>query len=228
MSDTGIGASVRRKEDLRFLTGSGTYTDDLNRPNQTHAYILRSPHAHADIRSIDTSAAQSAPGVVAVLTGADMAADGIGGLPCGWQIYNKDGSPAVEPAHPPLVIDRARHVGDQVAVVIAESREQAKDAAELIAVDYGELPAVANVQDAIADGAPQIWDEAVGNTCFDWEFGDKSATDAAFENAAHVASIDLVNNRLDPERHGAPRRHRRVRRRRRQLHPLHHQPESPM
>ena len=116
-----IGTPVRRREDYRFLTGQGTYTDDINRPGQLYAYILRSPHANARIAGIDTSAAASAPGVVAVYTGKDMAADGVGGLPCGWQIHSKDGSPMIEPPHPPLVVDRVRHVGDQVAVVIAET-----------------------------------------------------------------------------------------------------------
>src|SRR5439155_25009190 len=136
MSDTGIGASVRRKEDFRFRTGQGTYTDDINRPGHLYAFILRSPHAHARIKGIDTKAAASAPGVVAVYTGKDLAADNIGGLPCGWQIHSKDGSPMIEPPHPALAIDRVRHVGDQVAIVIAATKAEARDAAELIAVDY--------------------------------------------------------------------------------------------
>src|SRR5581483_3195249 len=139
----GIGASVRRKEDQRFLTGRGTYVDDINRPGQTYAHILRSPHASAKIRSIDTAKAKQAPGVVAIFTGADYAADGKGGLPCGWLVHSKDGSPMVEPPHPPLVADAVRHIGDQVAVVIAETKAQARDAAELIVVDYEELaPAI--------------------------------------------------------------------------------------
>src|SRR5258708_10010677 len=149
MSDTGIGASVRRKEDFRFLTGQGTYTDDINRPGQLHAYILRSSHANARITTIDTSAAGSAPGVVTVYTGKDMAADGVGGLPCGWQIHSKDGSPVVEPPHPPLVVDRVRHVGDQVAVVIAETLAQAREGAELIQVGYAEEPAAIQAAAAI-------------------------------------------------------------------------------
>ena len=135
----GIGASVKRKEDLRFLSGRGQYTDDIVRPGQTYAYILRSPHAHARINRVDTAAAQASPGVVAVYTGADLAA--IGGLPCGWQIHNKDGSPMAEPKHPVLAEGKVRHVGDPVAVVIAETCGQAKDAAEAIVVDYDVLPA---------------------------------------------------------------------------------------
>jgi carbon-monoxide dehydrogenase large subunit len=196
MTENGMGAAVRRKEDHRFITGSGQYVDDINRPNQVYAHIVRSPVAHAKIGGIDTSEALAVPGVVAVLTGADMAADGVGGLPCGWGIHSKDGSPMVEPAHPPLIADVVRHVGDQVAVVIAESRAVAKDAAELVMVDYEELPVVANLEAASADGAALVWDDAPGNVCFDWEIGDQAATEAAFAKATQVASIDVVNNRL--------------------------------
>lgn len=196
MTENGMGAAVRRKEDYRFITGSGQYTDDINRPNQVYAYIVRSPVAHARIKNLDTSAALATPGVVAVLTGADMAADEVGSLPCGWGINNKDGSPMAEPGHPPLAADTVHHVGDQVAVVIATSRAVAKDAAELVEVDYDELPAVATLEAASADGAPLVWPDAPGNVCFDWEIGDKAATDAAFEKASQVASIDVVNNRL--------------------------------
>ena len=196
MTENGIGAAVRRKEDYRFITGRGQYVDDINRPNQLHAYIVRSPIAHAKISSVDATEALAVPGVVAVLTGADMAADGVGGLPCGWGINNKDGSPMAEPAHPPLASAVVRYVGDQVALVLAESRALAKDAGELVVIDYDELPAVASIEAASADGAPLVWDEAPGNVCFDWEIGDLSATEAAFEKATQVASIDVVNNRL--------------------------------
>ena len=198
MSDGGIGASVRRKEDARFLTGRGTYTDDINRPGQLYAYILRSPHAHAEIGSVDTSKAKKAPGVVAVFTGTDIAADNVGGLPCGWGVKSKDGSPMIEPPHPVLAQGRVRHVGDPVAAVIAETREQAKDASEQIAIAYKTLPAVIEATDAIKSGKPQIWDAAKGNVCFDWHIGDPAAVDAAFKKAAHVTKIDIVNNRLVP------------------------------
>ncbi len=198
MPDTGIGARVRRKEDARFLTGRGTYTDDINRPNQSYAYILRSPHAHAKIAKLDIAKAKKAPGVIAVFTGADLAGDKVGGLPCGWLIHSKDGTPMVEPPHPPLVTDRVRHVGDQVAVVIAETRAEARDAAELIEVSYEELPAVISIADAVKPGAPLVWEQAAGNTCYDWELGDKAATEAAFAKAAKIAKVDLVNNRLIP------------------------------
>ena len=197
MTGTGIGASIKRVEDQRFLTGNGNYTDDINRPGQSHAWILRSPHAHATINGIDTSKAEKADGVIAILTGADMAADGVGGLPCGWQIHNKDGSPMAEPAHPPLAVGKVRHVGDQVAIVIAETRDAARDAAELIEVDYGMLPAVVSM-DAALDGGTLVHDDVPNNRCFDWELGEKDAVEAAFADATHVVSIDLVNNRLIP------------------------------
>lgn len=196
MIKNGMGAAVRRKEDYRFITGDGNYVDDINRPNQVYAYIVRSPVAHARLASVDTAAARAVPGVVAVLTGADMATDGIGGLPCGWGIHNKDGSPMAEPGHPPLAAEVVRYVGDQVAVVIAESKAIARDASELVEVDYDELPAVAGLVAASADGAPLVWDEAPGNICYDWEIGDQAATEAAFASAKQIASIDVVNNRL--------------------------------
>ncbi|MBU6485254.1 MAG: xanthine dehydrogenase family protein molybdopterin-binding subunit [Betaproteobacteria bacterium] len=196
-NETGIiGQSVRRKEDARFLTGAGQYTDDVTLPNQTHAYFLRSPHAHAKIRSIDTSKAKAAPGVVAVYTGADL--EGVNGLPCGWLITSVDGTPMKEPPHPVLAKGKVRYVGDHVALVVAETRSQAKDASELIEVDYDVLPAVVNPVDALKPGAPQIHDEAPGNKCYTWSIGDKAAVDAAFAKAAHVTKLDLVNNRLIP------------------------------
>ncbi len=196
MTENGFGAAVRRKEDYRFITGRGQYVDDINRPHQLYAHIIRSPIAHGKINKVEVDAAKAVSGVVAVLTGADMAADGIGGLPCAWGVNNKDGSPMVEPGHPPLATECVRYVGDQVAVVLAETRAIARDAAELVDVDFEELPAVADLESASADGAPLVWDDAKGNICFDWEIGDKSATDAAFASADQVVSIDIVNNRL--------------------------------
>lgn len=197
MTGTGIGASVKRVEDQRFLTGNGNYTDDINRPGQSHAWILRSPYAHATINSVDISKAEKADGVIAVLTGADMAADGVGSIPCGWQIHNKDGSPMLEPGHPPLAHEKVRYVGDQVAIVIAATRDAARDASELIGVDYGVLPAVINMDSALAGGT-LVHDDVPNNRCFDWEIGEKAAVDEAFAVADHVVSIDLVNNRLIP------------------------------
>jgi carbon-monoxide dehydrogenase large subunit len=198
MSHEGMGASVLRKEDRRFLIGKGRYTDDLTLPGQTAAVFLRSPHAHAKIRSIDATAARQAPGVLAILTGEDVAADGLGGIPCGWQITNKDGSKMVEPPHPALALGKARHAGDPVVMVIAQTRAQAKDAAQLVEIDYEPLPAVAHLPAAVADGAPLVWDEGPGNVCFDWHLGDSAATEAEFAKASKVVSIDLVNNRIAP------------------------------
>jgi aerobic carbon-monoxide dehydrogenase large subunit len=195
---TEIGTPVRRREDYRFLTGQGTYTDDINRPRQLYAYILRSPHANAVINGIDSSAAAKDAGVVAVYTGKDLEADGIGGLPCGWQIHSKDGSPMHEPPHPVLASGRVRHVGDPVAVVIAESYAQARDAAELVAVDYAVEPAVTDVAEALQPGAPLVFAEVPGNVCYDWQLGDPAATDAALKGAARIVKLDLVNNRLVP------------------------------
>jgi carbon-monoxide dehydrogenase large subunit len=191
-----IGTSVKRKEDYRFLTGAGQFTDDVNPPNHVHAYFLRSPHAHAKIRKIDTSKAKAAPGVVAVYTGDDLT--GVNGLPCGWLITGTDGKPMNEPPHPVLAQGKVRYVGDPVVLVIAETPNQAKDAAELVNVDYEVLPAVVNVIDALKAGAPQLHDGAPGNKCYTWALGDKAAVDAAFAKAAHVSKLDIVNNRLIP------------------------------
>ena len=191
-----IGQSVRRKEDLRFITGAGQFTDDVNMVRQTQAVFLRSPHAHAKIRSIDLTRAKAAPGVVAIFTGADLT--GVNGLPCGWLITGTDGKPMNEPPHPVLAQGKVRYVGDQVALVIAETLHQAKDAAELIDVDYEVLPAVVNCVDALKPGAPQLHEQAPGNKCYTWALGDKAATDAAFAKAAQVSKLDIINNRLVP------------------------------
>ncbi|MFQ3623471.1 MAG: xanthine dehydrogenase family protein molybdopterin-binding subunit, partial [Acetobacteraceae bacterium] len=198
MGFEGIGASVRRREDLRFLSGRGTYTDDINRPGQAYAVIVRSPHAHARIGRIDTAAARSAPGVLAVFTGDDLASDKVGGLPCGWQVKNKDGTPMAEPPHPVLAIGKVRHVGDPVAVVIAETKAKARDAAELVAVDYAVLPAAATLEAAQKPGAPLVHDDVPGNVCYDWHLGDREAVEAAFARAHKVARLELTNNRLIP------------------------------
>ena len=192
----GIGASVRRKEDHRFITGNGHYTDDINRPGQTHAVIKRSDRPHARIVSIDTSKAAAAPGVVAVYTSVDLAA--IGGLPCGWQIHNKDGSPMAEPKHPVLAEGKVRHVGDPIAVVIAETKQQARDAAELLDIVLEDLPATATVTAALKAGASEIHDGVAGNICYDWHLGDADAVAAAFKSAHKVVTLDLENNRLIP------------------------------
>jgi len=198
MTATGIGAAVRRKEDHRFITGKGHYTDDINRPGQAYAYFVRSPHAHAAIKSIDAKTASGMPGVIAVLTGAELAADKIGNLICGWMIHSKDGSPMKMAPHPALASGKACHVGDPVAVVIAETLAQARDAAEKVKVDYAVLPAVADPAAAQKAGAPQIHDVAPNNTIYQWHLGDPKAVDAAFKAAKHVTRLDIVNNRLVP------------------------------
>ena len=198
MSATGIGATVRRKEDHRFITGKGHYTADVNRPGETHACFVRSPHAHARIKGIDATAARAMPGVLAVLTGADLAADKLGNLICGWMIHSKDGSAMKMAPHPALAQTKACHVGDPVAVAIAETLAQAKDAAEKVKVDYEVLPAVAEPGQAQAAGAAQIHEVAPKNTIYQWHLGDKGKTEAAFQSAAHVTKLDIVNNRLVP------------------------------
>ncbi len=198
MTTDGIGASVKRKEDLRFITGKGQYVDDINRPFQTYAIFVRSPHAHAAIRSIDTAEALASPGVLAVYTGDDVAADKVGGLICGWMIHSKDGSPMKAGPHPVLAQGKVRYVGDHVAVVIAETLAEARDAAEKVAVDYDVLPAAVALETSQSAGQPQIHAEAPANTVYQWHLGDKAATDAAFAKAAHVTRLDIVNNRLVP------------------------------
>ena len=187
-----IGASVKRKEDGRFITGRGRYTDDIVLPNMTHASIVRSPHAHAKIKSINVEQAKAQPGVVAIFTGKDMEADGVGSVPNGWQI----GEDMKEPPHPPLAVGKVRHVGDGVAVVIAEDRYAAKDAAELVEVDYEMLPAVTDAAKAIEKGAPAVHDEASDNVSFVWELGDKDAADSALKSPHHTTKLEIVNQRL--------------------------------
>ena len=197
MSSTGIGASVRRKEDRRFITGKGRYTDDVNRPGQAHAHFLRSPHAHAEILGIDASAALKMPGVVAIFTGDDIAADKVGGLICGWMIHSKDGSPMKAGAHPALAHGKVRYVGDHVAVVIADTYARAREAAEKVRVDYKVLPAVVDPAGATKAGTA-VHDVAPDNAVYNWHLGDKAASDAAFAKAKHVTKLDIVNNRLVP------------------------------
>ena len=190
MTQFGIGQPVRRVEDRRFLTGRGHYLDDIVRPRQAHAVMLRSPHAHARIREIDTKAAEG-PGILAILTGADLATDGIGTIPCMSGVANM-----AAPPRPAIVGDRARHVGDTVAMVVAESLAAARDAAERIAVDYEPLPAVVDTAQALLPDRPAVWDEHPGNLCFDWEIGDSAAAERAAAAARHRISLTVVNNRI--------------------------------
>ena len=195
---TGIGAPVKRKEDQRFITGKGHYTDDINRPGQAYAVFVRSTHAHANLKSVDIVAAMKSPGCLAVYTGEDIAKDKVGGLICGWMIHSKDGSPMKAGAHPALAQGKVRYVGDHIAVVIAETLAEARDAAEKVSVTYEALPASVEVATTQNAGQPQVHAEAPNNTVFQWHLGDKAATDAAFASAKHITKIDLVNNRLIP------------------------------
>ena len=192
----GIGQPITRLEDRRLLTGGGQYTDDVAAMGAAHGVVLRSPHAHADILSIDAAAAGAMPGVLAVLTHADVVADGLGHMPCLVEAPNRDGSPRADTPRPLLVDGRVRHVGDPVAFVVAETLNQARDAAEAIVVDYAERPAVVATATAADPGQPQVWDHIPDNLCFHWENGDAAGVEAAFAGAAHVTRLELVNNRV--------------------------------
>ena len=191
-----IGQSVKRVEDKRFLTGKGRYVDDMVLPNMTWAHIVRSDVAHAVIKGVDIDAASQALGVVAVFTGADMQADGMNGLPAGWQVDFKNGDTMKEPPHPSLAVGKVRYVGEAVAVIVAETHEQAVDASELVEIDYEELPAVADVVKATQEGAAQLFDDVPNNIAFDWELGDKADADAGIDAADHVTTIEFRNQRL--------------------------------
>ena len=196
MAKFGLSQSVRRIEDPRLLKGDGLYTGDIQAPGEAHAYVLRSPHAHARINSIDTAAAKDMPGVVAIFTHADMAADGVGEVPCVIPMKNIDGTSRAKTPHFSLAKDTVRHVGDGVALVIAETPEAARDAAEAVAVDYDILPSVTDLATATDAGQPLVWPEAKDNVCFDWAVGDKAKVDGLFAQAAHVTSLTVVNNRV--------------------------------
>ena len=194
--DGGIGASSKRREDIRFLTGEGNYTDDINLNGQAHVFFLRSDIAHGVLNSVDTSAAEGMPGVVKIFTGADFAE--VGSIPCGWQVTDKHGEPMQEPRHPVLAEGKVRHVGEPIAAVVAETLSQARDAAEAIVVDISDLPAVVDMKQAVQEGAPKVHDDLTSNLCYDWGFVEenKAAVDKAFDDAAHVTTLELVNNRL--------------------------------
>ncbi len=193
--DGGIGDSVKRREDVRFLTGKGRYTDDINIRGQLYAWFIRSQVAHGRIRKIDVKAAEAMEGVAKVFTSADFS--GAGGIPCGWQVTDRHGKPMLEPKHPILAEGKVRHVGDPIAVVVAETLEQARDAAEAVVIDIDELPPVLDMKDAVKGGT-LVHEEIGSNLCYDWGFVEenKAAVDEAFKKAAHVTTLELVNNRL--------------------------------
>ncbi|MYE51069.1 MAG: xanthine dehydrogenase family protein molybdopterin-binding subunit [Gammaproteobacteria bacterium] len=195
-AETGIGAAVKRREDLRFITGRGTYTDDLNVPGQTYGVFLRSPYARAKINAIDAADALQVDGALAVFTGQDTAAAGLGDLPCGWLVKSKDGSDMVSAPHPPLAVSQVNYVGEPYGLVVAESLAAAREAAELVAADFEELTPV--VATAEAAQASPIHEGLEANLAYDWELGDEAATDAALAAAAYVTRLDLTNNRLIP------------------------------
>ncbi|MEZ5878167.1 MAG: xanthine dehydrogenase family protein molybdopterin-binding subunit [Tepidamorphaceae bacterium] len=197
MSNTGIGARVARLEDHRFITGAGKYTDDVSVAGQAYAAFARSEHAHATVKSIDSKAALEVPGVLAVFSGADLEKDAIGPLPAGWMIHSKDGSPMNAPGHPCLVQGKARYVGDPVAVVIGESVAAARAGVEALSIDYDVHDAVTDLTQA-RSSSTQLHDTAPKNTCYEWELGDKAATEVAFRQAKHVTKLKLSNNRLVP------------------------------
>ena len=194
--DGGIGASTKRREDVRFLTGKGRYTDDINIRGQLYAHFVRSDVAHGRINGIDTAAAEAMPGVHRVFTAKDFAA--VGGLPCGWQVTDRFGKVMQEPKHPILADGKVRHVGDAIAMVVADTLEEARDAGEALGIDITELPAVIDMKAALAEGSPKVHDDLTSNLCYDWGFveDNKGAVNAAFDAAAHVVSLELVNNRL--------------------------------
>jgi len=196
MVQQSIGERVLRKEDLRFITGKGNYTDDINLPGQAYACFVRSPVAHASINSLDISAAAGADGVIAVLTGQQVAEDNLGSLPCGWMVHSKDGSEMKQPFHPVLAADKINYVGEPVAVVVAETYLAAKNASELVEVDCEEIEAVVDISSA--QSAADIYPEVPGNTVYKWELGEKADTEKAISQAAHVTRISLTNNRLIP------------------------------
>ena len=194
----GVGQPVRRYEDQRLITGQGRYTDDLDFAGAAHAHVLRAPVAHANIRRIDVAAARAMPGVLLILTGEDVRKDGLGDVPCHHPLNNRDGSPRHDTPRPVLATAKVRHVGEAVALVVAERLDQARDAAEAIAVDYEELPAVVDVRAAVAPGAPRLFDHIANNVAFDWDNDvcDFAATEAAFARAARVVTLEMVNNRV--------------------------------
>ncbi|HEY4191379.1 MAG TPA: xanthine dehydrogenase family protein molybdopterin-binding subunit, partial [Mesorhizobium sp.] len=198
MGIEGIGARVARKEDKRFITGAGRYVDDMVVPGMKHAAFVRSPYAHAQIKKIDVKAAQAMPGVIGVLTGKEIKADGIGNLICGWMIHSKDGTPMKMGAWSPLAFDKVRYVGDAIAIVVADTKGQARDAAEAVEITFKELKSVTDASKAMEKGAPQIHPEAENNLIFDWDIGNADETAAAFKKAAHIVEMDVINNRLVP------------------------------
>ena len=222
---TTVGTPVRRREDYRFLTGQGTYTDDIDRPHQLFAYILRSPHAHARLAGIDKSAAAGAPGVAAVYTGEDMAADGVGGLPCGWQVHSKDGSPMAEPAHPPLALERVRHVGDPVAVVIADTLDTGARSRRAAARRLCRGACRRRSGRGFEAGRAAGLRRGPGQSVLRLAAGRPCRGRCRIRQGSAGGQARPRQQPARPQRDGAARRDRRLRPRHRRLHALHDQPE---
>ncbi|MCY4263569.1 MAG: molybdopterin-dependent oxidoreductase, partial [Gammaproteobacteria bacterium] len=198
MNKFGVGQAVSRYEDNRLTRGEGKYIADLTLENQTWACFVRSPHANARITNIDVESVESLPGVLCVLTSADLEAEGIGDVPCAIEVKNIDGSACTKPPRPALARDQVRYVGDAVAMIVAETRDQAVDAAEHLWVDYEMLDAVVETSRATADDAPQIWEQAPANRCFHWQDGKREETASALQQATQVVELELINNRVIP------------------------------
>lgn len=196
MQKNAVGQPVRRKEDETLLRGKGQYTDDFNLPGQAYAWMVRSAHPHGVLRSIDIDAARAMPGVLGIWTGKDLVDAGYGPFTCGLPLKNRDGSPLLQTNRVALAIDKVRFVGDPVAVVVAETVAQARDAAETVVLDIDPLPAVTDADYAAKPGAPQLYDHIPNNVALDYHYGDTEAVNAAFASAAHIASLDIVNTRV--------------------------------
>src|SRR5712672_1449999 len=192
----GVGQPVRRKEDDTLVRGKGKYTDDFNLPGQACAWIVRSPHAHGIIKSIDTAAARAMPGVLGVWTGKDLAAANYNPFTCGLPLKSRDGSPLLQTNRMALATDKVRFVGDPVAFVVAETLAQARDAAEAVELDIEPLPAVTDAAEATKPGAPQLYDHIPNNVALDYHYGDTAKVAAAFAGAAHVTKLDITNTRV--------------------------------
>ena len=198
MNKFGIGQPVLRDEDIKFISGKGLYTGDIYLENQTYMYVLRSNIAHGEIKNIDISEALNSEGVINIFIGKDLSEAGIKDMPTNFKAKNKDDSDMFTPERSAIAIDIVRHVGDPIAIIIAETTEYAKNASELIDVDIEELPSVTSASEAIKDDAPQVWNNAKNNLCFDWEMGEEEKVNKAFENADTVVEIELINNRIVP------------------------------
>lgn len=196
MTKFGLAQPIRRVEDLRLLKGNGRYTDDINLPGMLHGVVLRSPHAAASFAVVNTEAAKTVPGVVAIYTHVDLNADGIGGLPCAVPMKNRDGTDRADVPHPVLADRAVRHVGDPVAFIVAENVKAGRDAAELVEIDYDIKPSITELARATDDDAPLVWPNVKNNVAFDWAIGDKEKTDELFAQAAHVTRLTVINNRI--------------------------------